>query len=336
MRAFGEQNLTGRGCGTSPGRRRATGPTGQVNEVYPNGDGPQDYPTFTAMYPEWVWRYYLKPGIEHLASLLQTLVRLSDYLAARRPRHRADLRPPRPTGPLRLRLRHGGRHHAQHPGGERLPPDRRDAALLGTRRGRRSRPRGPTALPAAVNARLVRRDGIYVDGSDRRIAEPTPRSWSTSRLWPTGWSPPARSPRWGPTWPASGSRCSPTTAWSCCGPCTPPARRRSGPHPHQHVVPRLGRIIAAGRNVHLGDLGAERRYRRQHVPRLGLLGPGGHPGGPARRVQPEGSGSGRPAHPACSVTAPAGGPVRVSGSCPSPAGAFSVRGTCTRWGGSSR
>ena len=48
--------------------------TGQVNEVYPNDDGPQDYPTFTALYPEWVWRYYLSTGDEAtVVGLLPTL-----------------------------------------------------------------------------------------------------------------------------------------------------------------------------------------------------------------------------------------------------------------------
>ena len=42
----------------------------------------QDYPTFTALYPEWVWRYYLSTGDRAtVVGLLPTLSRLSDYLA---------------------------------------------------------------------------------------------------------------------------------------------------------------------------------------------------------------------------------------------------------------
>ena len=35
---------------------------GRINAVYPNGDGARFFGTFTARYPEWVWRYYLSTG----------------------------------------------------------------------------------------------------------------------------------------------------------------------------------------------------------------------------------------------------------------------------------
>ena len=55
--------------------------TGQVNEVYPNDDGPQNYPLFTARLPEWVWRYYLSTGDRStVAGLFPALLRLSDYI----------------------------------------------------------------------------------------------------------------------------------------------------------------------------------------------------------------------------------------------------------------
>ena len=37
-------------------------PDGRVNAVYPNGDGARFYGTFTARYPEWLWRYYASTG----------------------------------------------------------------------------------------------------------------------------------------------------------------------------------------------------------------------------------------------------------------------------------
>ena len=82
MRTFGDQNLSWQGLRDMARAQVRYWPnTGEVNEVYPNDDGPQDYPTFTALYPEWVWRYYLSTG-DHATvnSLLSTLSRLSDYL----------------------------------------------------------------------------------------------------------------------------------------------------------------------------------------------------------------------------------------------------------------
>lgn len=35
---------------------------GRYNAVYPNGDGKRDIPDFTALVPDWVWRYYLETG----------------------------------------------------------------------------------------------------------------------------------------------------------------------------------------------------------------------------------------------------------------------------------
>jgi alpha-L-rhamnosidase len=53
-----------------------------MNEVYPNDDGAQNYPTFSAIYPEWVWRYYLSTGDDAtVTQLLPNLSRLSDYFA---------------------------------------------------------------------------------------------------------------------------------------------------------------------------------------------------------------------------------------------------------------
>jgi alpha-L-rhamnosidase len=81
MRTFGDQNLSWQGLRDMARAQARYWPTGQVNEIYPNDDGPQDYPTFTALYPEWVWRYYLSTGDRATpVTLLPVLSRLSDYL----------------------------------------------------------------------------------------------------------------------------------------------------------------------------------------------------------------------------------------------------------------
>ncbi|MGH9028980.1 MAG: alpha-L-rhamnosidase C-terminal domain-containing protein, partial [Acidimicrobiales bacterium] len=83
MRTFGDQNLTWQGLrDMARAQVRYWAATGEVNEVYPNDDGPQDYPTFTALYPEWVWRYYLSTSdADTVTGLLLTLARVSDFLA---------------------------------------------------------------------------------------------------------------------------------------------------------------------------------------------------------------------------------------------------------------
>ncbi len=82
MRTYGDQNLSWQGIrDMARAQRRYWTYSGEVNEIYPNDDGPQDYPTFTALYPEWVWRYYLSTGDgATVVGLLPTLELLSDYL----------------------------------------------------------------------------------------------------------------------------------------------------------------------------------------------------------------------------------------------------------------
>jgi alpha-L-rhamnosidase len=81
MRIHGEQNLSWQGLRDQARAQARYWPSsGEMNEVYPNDDGPQDYPTFSALYPEWVWRYYLSTGDEAtLKGLLPNLSLLSDY-----------------------------------------------------------------------------------------------------------------------------------------------------------------------------------------------------------------------------------------------------------------
>ena len=82
MRTRAEQNLTWQGLRDQARAQARYWPTtGEVNEVYPNDDGPQDYPTFTALYPEWVWRYFLSTGDRaSVVGLLPALVRLEGFL----------------------------------------------------------------------------------------------------------------------------------------------------------------------------------------------------------------------------------------------------------------
>jgi alpha-L-rhamnosidase len=52
-----------------------------LNAVYPNGDGKRDIPDFTEMYPGWVLRYYLSTGDRTLLSkLYPVLVNIAEYV----------------------------------------------------------------------------------------------------------------------------------------------------------------------------------------------------------------------------------------------------------------
>ena len=145
--------------------------------------------------------------------------------------------------------------------------------------------------------------------------------------------PGCRRPRRGrATWPRSTSRWSPTTAWSCCGPSTPgdatPTWCGILTDPS---FPGWAAIIEGGRDLHLGDLDPERPDRRQHVPRVGVLGPGGHPGDPARR-RPRPPPAGRSAHPGDGRRPRRPASPTPRGSFPTPAGPYQVAWRTNRTG----
>ena len=169
MRAFGDQNLSWQGLRDQARAQARYWPTGQLNEIYPNDDGAQDYPTFTALYPEWVWRYYLSTGDRAtLATLLPTLVRLSDYLAG-------TIDPS--TGLVSgLSITTNGDDDYGYDYDTDADTTlnilvvnafRRIgsiAALVGTPASSSAADQRGTELTTAVNAHLVGIDGLYVDG----------------------------------------------------------------------------------------------------------------------------------------------------------------------------
>jgi alpha-L-rhamnosidase len=62
MRAYGDQNMTWQALRDVARGQKRYWPDGQVNAVYPNGDGARTFGTSTARYPEWLWRYYTSTG----------------------------------------------------------------------------------------------------------------------------------------------------------------------------------------------------------------------------------------------------------------------------------
>jgi alpha-L-rhamnosidase len=81
MRTFRDQNLSWQALRDFARSQKRFWPDGRVSDIYPTGYGAQSYVSFTALYPEWVWRYYLSTGdLAAVTNLYPTLVRLSDYL----------------------------------------------------------------------------------------------------------------------------------------------------------------------------------------------------------------------------------------------------------------
>ena len=68
MRAYGDRNMTWQALRDVARGQARYWPSGQVNAVYPNGDGARAFGTSTARYPEWLWRYYVSTG-DHVTAL---------------------------------------------------------------------------------------------------------------------------------------------------------------------------------------------------------------------------------------------------------------------------
>ncbi len=62
LRAYGDRNMTWQALRDIARGQVRYWPQGQVNAVYPNGDGARSFGTSTARYPEWLWRYAVSTG----------------------------------------------------------------------------------------------------------------------------------------------------------------------------------------------------------------------------------------------------------------------------------
>ncbi|GAB3981406.1 hypothetical protein GCM10029978_082220 [Actinoallomurus acanthiterrae] len=62
MSGWGERRLTRKAIREFIASQARYWPDGRLNAVYPNGDGKRDIPDYTEMFPGWVWEYYLQSG----------------------------------------------------------------------------------------------------------------------------------------------------------------------------------------------------------------------------------------------------------------------------------
>jgi alpha-L-rhamnosidase len=176
MRAYGDQNMSWQGLRDVARGQARYWPDGRVNAVYPNGDGARDYATFTARYPEWLWRYYTSTGDRTTAlRLYPSVARVAAWLwSARRaatgllyglgdtsngdPVYGYDLSVVADTASNVLAVNAFNRV-AQL------------ATMAGDAAGSQTNQARAAQLTAAVNGVLRRPDGLYVDGVEANGAQ---------------------------------------------------------------------------------------------------------------------------------------------------------------------
>jgi alpha-L-rhamnosidase len=190
MYAYGEQNLSWQGLRDFARSQARFWPDGRVNDVYPDGSGAVDIPDFTELYPEWLWRYYLKTGDSATVQQYHSVVaKISDYV----------WRAVDPVTGLVTRLPGGGTDYQY--GLVDFPPEGRygydmgtaarttvnvlavnvfnraaDIAFLsGDTHGVALQQTRSAALTSAINSRLVRTDGVYIDGLEAN-GSPSPHA----------------------------------------------------------------------------------------------------------------------------------------------------------------
>jgi alpha-L-rhamnosidase len=169
MRAYGDQNMSWQALRDVARGQARFWPDGQVNAIYPNGDGAREYATSTARYSEWLWRYYSATGDRDTAVLLYpSAEQAADYLWTGRdadtglltafedqsngdPVYGFDLgvSADTPSNVLSINAFQRTAQLAQLAGDE-------DAAAIQLARA--------AELTTTVNARMVRADGVYIDG----------------------------------------------------------------------------------------------------------------------------------------------------------------------------
>jgi alpha-L-rhamnosidase len=163
MAAFGEQNLTRKSLLEFAQSQARYWPQGRINKIYPTGLGAQDINEFSEIYPEWVWQYWLATGDRSLLeAVYPTITNLADYVAAAiDPATGLVTRLPSTSiyykVPVVTRLNVLGTNVFRR-AADVAAALGRPADDIGRHRARQ------VALSAAINTRLTRSDGIYVDG----------------------------------------------------------------------------------------------------------------------------------------------------------------------------
>ena len=192
LAAFGDHNQTRKSLVEFAQSQARYWPNGAINKIYPTSLGPLQIAYFTAIYPEWLWTYWLHTGDGPLlASLYPVARRVAGFLqAAVAPGtglitdipSDSDV-PMHPTDTLMNLLA--------------VDVFRRVAAMAAAlgRPGAEitEQQRRAVALTTAVNRHLSRPDGLYWDGRDGAGA-PVPTSSQSTNAYALGFGvvPPPR------------------------------------------------------------------------------------------------------------------------------------------------
>ena len=187
MGTYGDQNLSWQGLRDVARGQARYWPDGQANEAYPNGNGAHSYPTFTERYPEWLWRYYVATGdIDTVALLYPSMQKVADFLWSGRaaatglltgfgdqsngdPVYGFDLGVSADT-PSNVLGVNAFKRIAQV------------AELAGDPAGSMVQLARAAQLTEAINARLTRPDGIYIDGLEPDGSQSTSASQESNAL----------------------------------------------------------------------------------------------------------------------------------------------------------
>ena len=170
MRAYGDQNMSWQGLRDVARGQARFHPDGRVNVVYPYGFGARgDIPTFTERYPEWLWRYYLSTGdLDTAVRLYPSTSKVSDYLWSARQADNgllyglADTSDGDPNYGYDLGVAADAASNVL--GVNAFNRVAQLADLAGDTGGAAVQRQRSVQLAAAINDRLTRPDGIYVDG----------------------------------------------------------------------------------------------------------------------------------------------------------------------------
>jgi len=186
MHAYGEQNLTWQGLRDVVRGQARFWPDGRINAVYPNDDGARDIPTFTARYPEWLWRYYVSTGDRTTAvGHYTSLTKVANWLWARRG-----------ASGLLYGLAFGSNSDPVYGYDQSVTADTtanalsvnafrrvgQVAALAGDQGGAALWSSRADQLAGAMNAVLRRSDGTYVDGLEASGAQSAHASQEANAL----------------------------------------------------------------------------------------------------------------------------------------------------------
>jgi alpha-L-rhamnosidase len=180
MAGFAERNLTRQGLLQFAASQTRFWPDGRVNAVYPNGDGKRDIPDFTQMYVAWAARYYETTGDRTLLDkLYPTLTKIADYLFSYKNASSGlitnlaggsgDYEFGIVDWPTRARDDYDMTTAARTTVNILAVHVARSVATLATALGRpaaevEKQIQRAKALTEAINAKLRRADGVYVDG----------------------------------------------------------------------------------------------------------------------------------------------------------------------------